>query len=67
VSGSGLPKPSDVGETVRRGVEYETLSSGGHPVVTWERLGHTCVLIGDAPPAELLTLASWRAGGALNY
>ena len=67
VSGSGLPKPSDVSETVRRGVEYETLSSEGHPVVTWERLGHTCVLIGDAPPAELLTLASWRAGGALNY
>jgi hypothetical protein len=67
VSGSGLPKPSDISETVRRGVAYESLSSHGHPVVTWERLGHTCVLIGDTSPAELLTLASWRGGGTLNY
>jgi hypothetical protein len=67
VSGAGLPKPSDISETVRRGVDYETLSSDGRVAVTWERLGHTCVLIGDASPAELLTLASWRGGGALNY
>jgi anti-sigma factor RsiW len=67
VSGSGLPRPSDLRETVRRGVEYEALSSAGHPAITWERLGHTCVLTGDASPAELLTLASWRGGGTLNY
>ena len=67
VSGSGLPKPSDVSETVRRGVEYEALNSEGHPAVTWERVGHTCVLTGAASPAELLTLASWRGGSALNY
>ena len=27
--------------------------------VTWQRGGHTCVLIGQAPRAELLRLASW--------
>ena len=67
VSGAGLPKPSSVSESVRRGVEYGSFSSEGHPAVTWERVGHTCVLTGAASDAELLTLASWRGGGALNY
>ena len=67
VSGGSLPNPSAVSETVRRGVEYGGFSSQGHPAVTWERVGHTCVLTGAASDAELLTLASWRGGGALNY
>jgi anti-sigma factor RsiW len=67
VSGPGLPNPSDGSATVRRGVEYETLSFQGGPAVTWERVNHTCVLTGTASNAELLTLASWRGGGALNY
>ena len=43
-----------------------TVSFEGRAAVTWRRLGHTCVLIGDAPRAELLSLASWRAGGTLG-
>jgi hypothetical protein len=67
VSGSGLPPPSAADETVLRGVEYQTLRSAGVPAVTWRRVGHTCVLTGAASRAELLTLASWRGGGALSY
>ncbi|MGH2979003.1 MAG: hypothetical protein ACRDLQ_05125, partial [Solirubrobacterales bacterium] len=67
VSGSSLPSPSDADKTVRRGVEYRTLHAEEQPAVSWERLGHTCVLTGTASTAELLTLASWRGGGALRY
>ena len=35
--------------------------------MTWERVGHTCVLIGTAPEGELLALASWAGEGALRY
>jgi hypothetical protein len=67
VSGSALPQPSGAKLTVRRGVEYHALQAVGHPAVTWRRVGHTCVLTGTASRAELLTLASWRGGGALRY
>jgi anti-sigma factor RsiW len=67
VSGSGLPLPSDAGGTVRRGVEYQTLLADGQPAVTWRRVGHTCVLTGSASRDELLNLASWQGGGALDY
>lgn len=66
-AGSALPRPSG-GKTVeRRGVPYQTLSVDGKPAVTWERLGHTCVLVGASSSAELVKLASWRGGGALRY
>jgi hypothetical protein len=67
VSGSGLPPPSGAGGAVRRGVTYQALRAGGQPAVTWRRVGHTCLLIGSASPAELLRLASYRGGGALAY
>jgi hypothetical protein len=67
VSGSGLPPPSGAERSVRRGVGYEAFRAAGLPAVTWGRLGHTCVLTGAASPEELLTLASWRGGGALRY
>jgi hypothetical protein len=67
VSGSGLPPPSGADETVRRGVEYQTLRAEGQPAVTWRRVGHTCVLTGEASRAELVALASWRGGGELSY
>jgi hypothetical protein len=35
--------------------------------LTWQRLGHTCILIGPVPRDELLTLASWRGDGTLRY
>jgi anti-sigma factor RsiW len=65
--GSALPQPSGAKTVERRGVQYETLSIDGRPAVTWERLGHTCVITGASSPSELVTLASWRGGGTLRY
>jgi anti-sigma factor RsiW len=67
VGGEGLPRPSGGTQTTRHGIEFQTLTVDGKPAVTWERLGHTCVLIGKASSAELLALASWRGGGTLSY
>jgi hypothetical protein len=66
VAGSGLPRPS-AESTTREGVRYQTLRVDGQLVVTWRRLGHTCVLVGEAPSSELLALASWRGDGTLRY
>jgi anti-sigma factor RsiW len=60
VDGAGLPRPSGAQSTKRGGVEYQTLRLNGRLTVTWRRGGHTCVLIGQAPRGELLTLASWQ-------
>jgi anti-sigma factor RsiW len=59
VAGSGLPRPSGGRGTTRHGVEYQTLRLDGRLAVTWRRGGHTCVLVGQAPRAELLELAGW--------
>jgi hypothetical protein len=67
VAGSGLPRPSAAESTTREGVLFQTLRVDGRLVVTWRRLGNTCVLVGAAPPSELLTLASWRGDGTLRY
>ena len=67
VAGAALPQPSGAGATTIGGVRFQTVSFEGRPAVTWRRLGHTCVLIGGAPRAELLSLASWQAGGTLGY
>ena len=60
VSGSGLPRPSGAQATTLGGVDYQTLRIDDRLAVTWRRGGHTCVLIGNAPRAELLKLASWQ-------
>jgi len=65
VAGPALSRPGDATTTSLGGVQYQALSLGGRPAVTWRRAGHTCVLIGAAPPPELLSLASWGGGGAL--
>lgn len=67
VAGNGLPRPSAADRTEVGGVAFQTLRVDGRLVVTWRRLGHTCVLIGTAPRSELLTLASWRGDGTLRY
>jgi anti-sigma factor RsiW len=67
VAGSGLPQPSDASRSTRGGVEYRSLHIEGRPAVTWRRGGHTCVLIGQASPAELLRLAASHGNGALPY
>jgi hypothetical protein len=67
VAGSGLDYPSGAPSTTRNGIRLQTLEVNGQPVVTWRRLGHTCILIGPVPSDELLALASWRGGGTLRY
>lgn len=67
VAGSGLPRPSGASSTTREGVVFHTLRVDGRSVVTWRRLGHTCILVGPVQPDELLTLASWRGDGTLRY
>ena len=59
VAGPALPLPSDAQTTTLGGVRFQTLSVDGRLAVTWQHAGHTCVLIGAASRAELLTLASW--------
>jgi anti-sigma factor RsiW len=67
VAGSALPQPSGATRSTRGGVEYRSLNIEGRPAVTWRRGGRTCVLIGQASPAELLRLAAWQGNGALLY
>jgi hypothetical protein len=67
LAGSAIPRPSGAQAMNRRGVRYEALDVDGRSTVTWQRLGHTCVLTGATSRAELLRLASWRAGGNLRY
>jgi len=54
-----LTRPSSWKPATVDGVRYQTLRLGDKLAVTWRRAGHTCVLVGDAPRAELLSLASW--------
>ena len=62
-AGSALPQPSGAKTVKRWGVPYDKLTVDGKPAVTWERLGHTCILTGASSPSELVKLASWRGGG----
>jgi hypothetical protein len=66
LAGSALAQPSGAKTVQRHGVPYATLSVDGKPAVTWQRLGHTCVITG-ASPSQLVKLASWRGGGTLRY
>src|SRR5207249_5651727 len=68
VSGPPLPTPSNGEHSVRARVELTRLVLDGRAVVTWRRKGHTCVLSGAGLPREdLLSLASWKAGGKIPY
>lgn len=67
LAGSALPAPSGAHSVERNGVSYDALTVDGRPTVTWERLGHTCVLTGATSRSELLALAAWHGGGTLRY
>jgi anti-sigma factor RsiW len=67
VAGEALRAPSDAPTASRNGVVLRTLRVDGRSAVTWQRLGHTCILVGPVPADELLTLASWRGDGTLRY
>lgn len=62
-----LATPADAATTVRAGVEYQSFESAGRSAVTWREDGHTCVLVGALPPADLLQLAAWSGGGPGTY
>ncbi len=63
VSGAPLALGVNASASVRDGVALRSLSTGGHPVVTWVREGHTCVLTGrGVSVSALLALAAWRHG-----
>jgi anti-sigma factor RsiW len=64
VSGDGLARPDAAQSTTDDGVLYQTFRVDDRLVVTWRRLGHTCILIGPAPAEELLALAGWDASQA---
>lgn len=67
VAGRGLTRPTNAEKAERAGVLFHTLRVDGRLVVTWRRLGHTCVLVGQGSRSELLALASWRGDGRLPY
>ena len=62
-----LARPAGAARTVRGGVEYLSLVAAGHTAVTWERDGHTCVVVADLQPAELLAFAAASNGAAGTY
>ena len=51
----------------RNGVRLHALPVDDLVAVTWQRLGHTCILVGSVSRDELFTLASWRGDGTLRY
>ena len=59
VSGDGLPSPPGGETTSIAGIQYQEVFLDDRLVVTWQRAGRTCVLIGDATGSELVDLASW--------
>jgi anti-sigma factor RsiW len=67
VGGAALRPSAGGQQTTLAGVRFQTLPLQGRLAVTWQRGGHTCVMIGSATRAELLKLASWRWKGSQSY
>jgi anti-sigma factor RsiW len=67
IAGDALDKPDGKDSTID-GVDLRALQVGSRNVVTWERLGHTCVLSSDTVDTQtLLTLAAWKGQGAVKF
>ncbi len=68
VSGEALAWPGDARRAVREGIELRSLRLEGATVVTWRRMGRTCVLSGAGVSRdELLELAAWMAEGSVSF
>jgi anti-sigma factor RsiW len=68
VAGEALPEPEDAPRDYVDGVLVRSLEERGYTVVTWERLGNTCVLASkDVPANELKELAAWKGKGAVRF
>jgi len=67
---AGEPLEPPTGARTRRagGVTLMQFRDGPRDVVMFERGGRTCVLSGEVLSAEtLVSLASWRGRGAVNF
>ena len=66
VAGAALPQPSGAAATTIGGVRFQTVSFEGRPAVTGATRPYVRADRRRAG-AELLSLASWQAGGTLGY
>jgi hypothetical protein len=68
VSGTALPVPSGAPAQTHEGTTLHLFEAGNRSVVTWTRLGHTCLLSGASTPAStLVDLAGWRSAGRIPF
>ncbi len=68
VGGDALDSPGDAKTLTVEGTPIEIFSAEGKPAATWERQGHTCILIGaGVPDAKLAELAGWQAKGVVPF
>jgi hypothetical protein len=68
VAGDALAKPKGSRPLTREGTDLRLLTVNGHSVVTWERLGRTCILSGlDVDFPTLAKLASWNGKGTVPF
>lgn len=65
VSGDALDVPTEADPATRSGIDLHLLTLNGREVVTWERLGYTCILSGDLDRPTLLKLAAWNGKGSV--
>lgn len=68
IPGAPLPEPADTEVVVRDGVPLRVFREGDRTVVTWRRLGRTCVMSAvGVPSTTLVELAAWKAKGAVDF
>jgi hypothetical protein len=62
VGGRPLPVPREAKLLVNKGVRLRIYRAGSEAIVTLERNGHTCILVGQTSVAALAALAAHLAG-----
>jgi hypothetical protein len=68
VGGDRLEGPDGARIIDAEGTPVEIFRADGTPAATWERDGHTCVLVGEGvPDAKLAELAGWKGLGAVAF
>jgi hypothetical protein len=68
VAGEALRTPKGSSPLDREGTELRVLTVDGRTVITWDRLGRTCILSGsDVDTATLAKLAAWKGKGTVPF
>jgi hypothetical protein len=68
VGGNALDVPDDAQTVRREGTNLRVFRQGGRLVVTWLRLGRTCVLSAAGVDQDVLVkLAAWKGKGAVDF